>query len=514
MQIDAGALGVALEATVAVAEDLVGRMWDRDHTAWQDDPTEVADRLGWLDCPTSMRDRLDEFRALASDVRADGIEHVLLVGMGGSSLYPEVLATAFPAPADGLSLTVLDSTHPDAVERARQAFDLSRTLLVAASKSGSTVETRSHLERFWADLVDAVGQDRAGRHVVVITDPGSPLVALGRDRGFRAIVENPDDIGGRFAALSAFGLVPGALLGLDLDAHLDAARRMADACRRPDGEDNPAIRLGAVMADAAVERRDQLTLLLPEEVVSFGAWVEQLVAESTGKQDLGLLPIVDEPVLAPEAYGDHRLVVAYGDHPGLDAIAARGVPVVRLDAIIADDLPAEVFRWEFATALAGALLGINPFDQPDVEAAKVASARALEEDGAAPPPTAAGPLLAQARDGDHIALLAFVDPGGGIAARLPRLAAGLRERFQVPVTVGIGPRYLHSTGQLHKGGPDQGVFALLVEEPHTDVDVPGRDYTFWRLLRAQAAGDLSALRDVRRRAGLVQVADLEALVDG
>ncbi len=514
MHIDAGPLGTALEATVAVTEALIARIWDRDHTVWQDDPTEVADRLGWLDCPTSMRARLDEFRALADGARGDGLQHVLLVGMGGSSLYPEVLATAFPTSADGMSLTVLDSTHPDAVARAREAFDLTRTLLVVASKSGSTIETRSHLERFWADLVDEVGADRAGDHVVAITDPGSALAELGRDRGFRAVVENPPDIGGRFSALSAFGLVPAALLGLDLDAHLDAATRMAEACRSTDGEDNPAARLAAMMANGATGGHEQMTLLLPDSVASFGAWIEQLVAESTGKQSLGLLPVVDEPVLPAEAYGEHRLVVAYGDHPGLDALATRDIPVVQLDAIEPADLPAEVVRWEFATALAGALMGINPFDQPNVQAAKAASTRMLEEGGAPPEPMAVDELLGQVTPRDYVALLAFVDPGGDVAARLPELATRLRDAHGVPVTVGIGPRYLHSTGQLHKGGPDTGVFLVLVEDADGDIDVPGRGYTFGQLLRAQAAGDLSALRDARRRAGMVQFDDLVAAVEG
>ena len=512
MHIDAGPLGAALEASVAVTEALTGRIWDRDHTVWQDDPTEVADRLGWLDLPTTMRDRLDEFRHLAADVRADGIEHVLLVGMGGSSLFPEVLATAFPPAPGGLSLTVLDSTHADAVERSRQAFDLSHTLVVAASKSGSTVETRSHLERFWADLVDEVG-DRAGRHVVAITDPGSALADLGRERGFRAVVENPSDIGGRFSALSAFGLVPAALLGLDLEAILDVAGRMAERCRSTDAQDNPAAHLGALMADGAVERRDQLTLLLPDQVSSFGAWVEQLVAESTGKAGMGLLPIVDEPIREPRAYGDHRLVVAYGDHPGLDEVAARGVPVVRFDAITPDDLPAEVLRWEFATALAGALMGINPFDQPNVQAAKAASTRMLEEGGGPPSPVPASELLDQVTSGDYVAVLAFVDPGGDVAAQLPDLASGLRDHTGVPVTVGIGPRYLHSTGQLHKGGPDAGVFLVLLEEADGDVDVPGRDHTFDQLLQAQAAGDLAALHEAGRRAGLVRLEEIQGVVD-
>lgn len=514
MHDDTGSFGAALEAAVATTEALVRRIWDRDHRVWQDDPTEVADRLGWLDCPTSMRDRVDEFRRLAADVRADGIEHVLLVGMGGSSLYPEVLATAFPAGPDGLSLTVLDSTHPDAVERTRRAFDLSRTLVVAASKSGTTIETRSHLERFWADLVDTVGADRAGAHVVAITDPGSQLAALGAERGFRAVVENPADIGGRFSALSAFGLVPAALLDLDVDAHLATAAAMAEACRAEDAEDNPAARLGAFMAEADEAGRDQLTVLLPDEVAAFGAWIEQLVAESTGKHALGLLPVVDEPVLDPGEYGHRRAIVAYGDHPGLDAVEARGVPVLRLDPVTPVDLPGEVFRWEFATALAGALMGINPFDQPNVQSAKAASTRMLEEGGGAPEPIAAADLLGQLGDGDYLAVLAFVDPGGDAARTLHDLVGPLRERYGVPVTLGIGPRYLHSTGQLHKGGPDHGVFAVVVEDPDGDVDVPGRGHTFEQLLRAQAAGDLTALRDQRRRAGLVQLDELVALAGG
>lgn len=513
MNIDAGPLRTALEATVAVTEALISRIWDRDHTVWQDDPTEVADRLGWLDCPESMPARVDEFREIARGARADGLEHVLLVGMGGSSLYPEVLATSFPAAADALSLTVLDSTHPDAVARTRQAFDPARTLLVAASKSGSTIETRSHLDRFWADLVEAVGEQDAGSHVVAITDPGSDLARLGRERGFRAVVENPSDIGGRFSALSAFGLVPAALLGLDLSAHLDAAASMASACRHTDLDDNPGAGLGAVMAEAAAAGRGQMTVLLPDEVRAFGAWIEQLVAESTGKHQQGLLPIVDEPVLSPEQYGDHRLVIAYGDHRGLDEIAERGVPVVRLPAITPDDLPAEVFRWEFATAVAGALMGINPFDQPNVQAAKQASTRMLAEGNGPPDAIAADELLGQVTDADHIALLGFVDPGGDVAAAMADLAGRLRERYGVPVTMGIGPRYLHSTGQLHKGGPDRGVYPMLVEEADGDVDVPGRDFTFDQLFRAQAAGDLMALKDAGRRAGVVQLDDLRALTD-
>jgi len=486
-----------------VSDPIVARIWARDHTVWQDDPAEVANRLGWLDCPADMTARLPEFAALAEQVRADGIDHVLLLGMGGSSLYPEVLATnavRLGAPGD-MTLTVLDSTHPAAVARARDALDPARTLVVAASKSGSTVETWCLLERFWEDLVEHHGADRAGRHVVAITDPGSKLADLGRQRGFRAVVTNPADIGGRFSALSAFGLVPAALLGIDLQDHLASAQAMASRCQQE--HDNPGVALGRAMAEAFTQGRWHLAVVLPDSLAGFGAWIEQLVAESTGKHGVGVLPVVEG--VEPADPGSASTVVVYGD-----VEVADDVPVVRLPAVTATDLAAEVFRWEFATAVAGAELGINPFDQPDVESAKVAATRMLQ-DGAAPPaPGDVTELLADMASDGYLAVLAFVDPAGPTSAMLPDVAARLRARLGVPVTLGIGPRYLHSTGQLHKGGPEGGRFAVLLAEDVTDVPVPGRDHTFGQLLRAQAVGDILALQQAGRTVALVTIEDLDA----
>jgi glucose-6-phosphate isomerase len=392
----------------------------------------------------------------------------------------------------------------------REAFDPGTWLVVAASKSGTTIETRSHLARFWADLEQALGPEAAGAHVVAITDPGSDLVALGERDGFRAVVENDPDIGGRFSALSAFGLVPAALLGIDVRDHLAPARGMLERSRSDDLAVNEAARLGAVLGAGALNGRTQLTLLLPERIAPFGAWIEQLVAESTGKHDVGLLPILDEPVLSPERYGDRRLVVAVGEHDGVGDLVAAGVPVVALPDVAPDDLAAEVVRWEFATAVCGALLGINPFDQPDVQAAKTATGRVLESGVVEVPPRgSAAALLDQVGSSNHLALLAYVDPGGAQAARLPGIAARLRDRLAVPVTVGIGPRYLHSTGQWHKGGPDLGVHAVVLEESDTDVEIPGRDFTFGTLVRAQAIGDLEALRGRGRRVDLIDLDDLD-----
>lgn len=507
MQIDPGPLHAAIEMYEPDIE-FVPRIWQRDHTVWQEDPTEVADRLGWLDCPAAFKDRIDEFTSLAADVRAAGIRQVLLIGMGGSSLYPEVLSKIFGVSGDGLPLTILDTTHPDAVQRARDELDLKTTLLVVSSKSGTTIETRSHLDRFWADLVDAVGEDKAGSHVVAITDPGSELADLGRERGFRAVVENPADIGGRFSALSAFGLVPAALLGIDLEQHLAAAVEAAEEAKSEDLVKNHAARLGIVLGAAAQSGRYQLTLLLPEALKPFGAWIEQLVAESTGKKDTGLLPILDEPVLASDRYGRQRVVVAVGDQPGLGDVTEAGVPVVRLPAVHAVKLAGEVFRWEFATAMAGATLGLNPFDQPDVQAAKTAAATALREGDGAMPATRLEELLADLPVGEHLAVLAFVDPEGDVAQQLEAALPALRDRVAGPVTLGYGPRYLHSTGQFHKGGPDVGAYAVVVEEPDSEVEIPGQDHDFGRLLHAQAAGDLEALEAAGRRVGRVELNEL------
>ena len=504
-----GPLEAAVDQAVSGLIGDVPRIWDGDHTVWQDDPTEVADRLGWLRCPDEFRGDLDHLRGFVGGVLEADIDHVVLVGMGGSSLYPEVLASTFAAVEGHPELHVLDSTDPAAVLRIHRELPWDRVLLVTSSKSGTTTETRSHLAYFWDVLVDLFGVE-AGRRCVAVTDPGSALADLARARSFRAVFENPPDIGGRFSALSFFGLVPGALLGLDLVAHLDRAAAMAGTARSDHPEVNAPLRLGAVMGVAARAGRDKLTVLLPEALAPFGAWIEQLVAESTGKHGTGILPVVDEPVLPAEAYGDDRLFIAY---PGVetDELVAAGHPVVELDPAGPADLPGEVFRWEFATAVTGAVLGLNPFDQPDVQSAKTATKRALDEGFEAADATDPSALLDQVAPRDYIALLAFVDPGGEVAGRLPAVAAALRDRHGVPVTVGIGPRYLHSTGQLHKGGPDEGVFLLCVGDDPEDAGIPGERHSFGTLKHAQAAGDLEALEAAGRRAGRVTVDDLLGL---
>jgi glucose-6-phosphate isomerase len=504
-------LGPLTAPADAALADLTGRkalqrLLDRDHALWQDDPSEVADRLGWLDCPTSMVDRVPELLAFADACRADGLERAVVLGMGGSSLFPEVLARTFGSRPDRLDLAVLDTTHPAAVARVTHDWPPARTLFVAASKSGSTIETRSHLEHFWTEHPEP-------RSFAATTDPGSALGELARQRGFRAVFENPPDIGGRYSALSLFGLVPAALAGVSPDGLLEGAAAVID--------DDAGVRVAAAMVGGVRAGRDKLTFVLDHRIASFGLWVEQLVAESTGKHGTGVLPVVGEPLGSPDAYDDDRLFVVVGEldddeRAAVEALVEAGQPVIELPfglagADLVSDLGSQVLVWETATALCGAGLGINPFDQPDVAAAKAATQQVLDA-GRVPdvPLEPLGSVLAGVGAGEYVAIHAYVDPGSEAVDGLERVRTALRDRLRVATTVGLGPRFLHSTGQLHKGGRPNGVFLQVVDagEPDVDVPIPGQPFTFGELLRAQAAGDLATLRERGLRAARVSLDEL------
>jgi glucose-6-phosphate isomerase len=510
-----GSLAADVDAAVADALALIPRLDARDHTVWQQDPTEVADRLGWLDAPQRAADELDHLREVAAGLVADGITDVVLTGMGGSSLYPEVLATTFGTAPDHPRLHVLDSTDPGAVLALERLVPWSATVVVAASKSGTTIETRSHLARFRARLQDTHG-DAAPRYLIAITDPGSDLDAEAADAGFRAVVHGQPDVGGRFSALTPFGLLPAAILGLDLDAHLAPAAELLEAARSTDPDRNTPVVLGAVLGAGGRRGRDKLTLLLPDEVSAFGGWVEQLVAESTGKHGIGIVPVLDDDAAALVGQvGEDRLVVALGARPHSDELAAAGAPVVQLPWQGPSQLGAEVVRWELATAIAGALLGINPFDQPNVASAKAATSQVLgaAAGGDVPLPATGDPaeVLGSVAPGGYLGLLAFVAPGSEEEGHVRAAARRLGDRLRVPVTVGIGPRYLHSTGQLHKGGPAGAGFLVVVGDDPEDADVPGAPYTFSQLKRAQAAGDIEALRASGRRVVHLSLAQVREL---
>lgn len=517
------------------------RLWQKDATLWTG--SDEGQWLGWLDSPSLGDSDTDALRRFATQVRDDGFTDVLLLGMGGSSLCPEVLAKTFGAAAGWPRLHVLDSTDPAQVRAVVSRADPERTLAIVASKSGSTLEPNIFYAHVHQWLVAAAGREHAGRHLVAITDPGSRLQAVAEQAGFRRVFSGEPSIGGRYSALSPFGLVPAALLGLDLDRWLASASAMAAACRleRPVGA-NPGVGLGVVLGTAAGAGRDKLTLIVSPRISSLGAWLEQLVAESTGKRGKAIIPVDGEPLGPPGCYGTDRLFVyvRLSEAPdpdqdaGIEALRAAGHPVLRLDVADPLDLSGEFFRWEIATAVAGAIMGINPFDQPDVEASKVAT-RALTTDfearGALPVETpaiegqglrlftdeanasalaaAAGASTAAAwiaahldrlEAGDYFALLAYVPMTPAHEAILQRIRTRVRDRHRVATCVGFGPRFLHSTGQAYKGGPSTGVFLQMTCDDAEDLPVPGARYSFGVVKAAQARGDFQVLLERGRRA--------------
>jgi len=499
-------LGPIDDAVRTVFDDLsarraVDRLWSRDHTLWQDDPTEVADRLGWLDVAGAMATQAERLEVFADALMAEGIAHAVVMGMGGSSLFPEVLARSFAPRSDRPSLRVLDTTDPATVARVAHECPPDETVFIASSKSGTTIETLSHL----ASVLDRT-EDPS--HVVVVTDPDTPLAERAQTERFRALFENPADIGGRYSALSFFGLVPAAAAGVDVAALLASADGAQAALRNPDPGANPGLRLAAAMAGAVRSGRDKLTLVVDGEIETISLWLEQLVAESTGKNGTGVIPIAGEPLGPPAVYGDDRLFVGIGDHRGLAPLAAAGHPVVEVPSHGAAGLGELVLTWEVATALCGAALGINPFDQPNVAEAKAATARVLEDGPADIETTAVADLLAGVKPGDYVAIQAYVDPEAGVVDAISDARTSIRDRHRVATTVGLGPRFLHSTGQLHKGGPPSGVFLQVVGDDPGDMAIPGQPFGFSALKRAQAEGDLRTLQARGLRAGRVTLDDL------
>jgi transaldolase/glucose-6-phosphate isomerase len=508
--------------------DLLPRLFAKDATLWvsgERERAEVVDRLGWLDLPATMEARVPEIEAFVAEVRAAGFRRILLLGMGGSSLAPEVFARLSGGGAGGLPLTVLDTTDPGAIQDAAAAGDLATTLFLVSSKSGTTVEPNALLAYF----LERTGG--AGAQFAAITDPGTALAALAGAKGFRRTFLNPPDIGGRYSALSLFGLVPAALVGVDVRRVLASARRSREECAASDGlPGQRAARLAALLASAAEGGRDKLTFLMPRAAEPFGAWVEQLVAESTGKQGKGVLPVVGEPVRVPAEYGADRVFVALfppGDgagpeQPALSALAKAGYPALALPFDPAVELGAAFYEWEIATALLGVWLRINPFDQPNVAESKANTDAVLAgfSRGEGPEP-APGPLdraalaarlaawLDALRPGDYMALLAYLAPTPLHDAGLARLRAALGAATHAAVTVGYGPRFLHSTGQLHKGGPATGAFLQIETVDPRDAAVPGAGYTFGRLKLAQALGDVAALERRERNVVRVRLAEAE-----
>ncbi|RMG55052.1 MAG: hypothetical protein D6723_03585 [Acidobacteria bacterium] len=498
------------------------RLWQKDHTLWSPEPLpELRDRLGWLTLPETMPEQLDEVIGFGETVKGEGIRHVVLLGMGGSSLAPEVFQRTFGQAPGFPELIVLDSTHPMAVRAVDARLDLAHTLFLVSSKSGTTVETLSLFRYFWHRLSQTTSAP--GRQFVAITDPETPLAALAHERGFRRLFTAPPDVGGRYSALTVFGLVPAALIGVDVRGILDRAWTMAEACAFCVAEsNNPCLVLGAALGELALAGRDKVTFLASPALAAFPAWLEQLIAESTGKAGKGIVPVTDEPLAPPEAYGADRFFVSMtleGDEEDREnrvaALEAAGHPVVGIRLTEKIDLGQEFFRWEVAVAAAGSVLGIHPFNQPDVELAKRLAREAMTpRDEASREASAVGEVtagerealrravsnwLSAARPGDYVAIQAYLAPTPETTRRLHAVRTRLRDRLRLATTLGYGPRFLHSTGQLHKGGPNTGLFLQLVDEPTDDLPVPETGYSFGTLIRAQAVGDYRALIERKRR---------------
>jgi len=529
---------VATALARAESERWVTRIWARDPTVWTSDQRVAAlidQRLGWLDAPQAFRDRIEELEAFAAGVRGEGFEAVLVCGMGGSSLAPEVLARSFPLGELGIPVRVLDSTDPGQVRAAQASSDPLRTLYLICSKSGATTETLAFLAHFWHvedELHADIPASAAAQHFGAITDPGR-LKAIPHGDLFREVFINPADVGGRYSALTYVGMVPGVLLGLDLRGLLDDAVLMGERCREPEAR-NPGLSLGVTLGALARAGRDKLTLAIEPRRATFGAWLEQLVAESTGKRGLGIVPVDGEPLGEPGIYGDDRIFVRIGSATddgqwrrstgaALDALAEAGHPVIDIALADGEGLGGEFFRWEFATAVCGAVLGVDPFDEPNVTESKDNTQRVLDQYRdtgglptqdplvSQPPLTLFGdaPLrlteghndvadelarhLDRVRANGYLGLHAYIAPTPERDAALRGIAQLLRDRTRRAVTLGYGPRFLHSTGQLHKGGPPTGCFIQLVADHPDDLPIPGRRETFGTLIDAQAVGDFTSL---------------------
>ena len=512
---------VAELLTKAVAQDWAGRVWARDTSVWTADPAVaelIANRLGWLDLPTHFDDEVEELAAFAAAVRDEGFDAALVCGMGGSSLAPDVLAESFGRSDGGITVRILDSTDPAAVAAATAASDPARTLYVISSKSGTTTETLAFLAHFWQaedDIHPDIPQDAAAQHFVAVTDPVPSLDHIPHHDLLREVFLNPPDVGGRYSALSYVGLVPAALLGRNLPQMLDEAAQMAEDTRSPSA-DNPGLWLGVTLGALCQAGRDKLTLVIEPGVARLGAWIEQLVAESTGKHGLGMVPVDGETLGAPGVYANDRVFVRISSganaawqkvtDAALDVLAGAGHPVV--DLTLGEGvggLGAEFFRWEFATAIVGAVLDINPFDEPNVTESKDNTKRVLETyrhtgtvalPAALPVDGLAAALrahVAKAKPNGYFAIQAYIAPSPARDAALRTAADALRDATHHAVTVGYGPRFLHSTGQLHKGGAPIGCFIQLTA-PHTDdLPIPGWHESFGTLIDAQAAGDFASL---------------------
>lgn len=521
-------------------QDYSRRLWEKDCSLWTNTPEvekQIQNALGWLHVAEKMITNVPDLKNFAESVRKEGFTHVVHMGMGGSSLAPYVFNEILADDKNGLALTILDTTEPQTIARLEKRIPLKNTLFIVASKSGTTTEAVSFMDYFYHRLKDLKGNS-AGDNFVVITDPESPLVKTAEQRRFRKTFLNFKDIGGRYSALSYFGLVPAVLAGVDIKELLERAIQMVHANQHfKKSENNPAVILGATIGELVLQGKDKLTFLTSDSMSSFGLWLEQLIAESTGKNNKGILPVALENIGDPELYGQDRIFVYfdYRDNSNeiirkqLQGLTDAGYPLITINMRDRYDIGREIIRWEIATAIAGAVIHINPFDQPNVQESKDNTTRILQkitDNGSLPPVTLQNGneysdilldieddafeeklkhFLQFVKPGDYLALQAYIEEQPLSFEIIQKIRYEIRDFMQIATTVGYGPRFLHSTGQFHKGGPNTGLFIQLTGEMSTDIDIPERGYSFGTLLKAQAQGDLEALQKHNRRVVQIQL---------
>jgi glucose-6-phosphate isomerase len=538
-----------LETTLSKVNDekIIERIWQRDHTVWNDDSTEISNRLGWLDCPEESKKSLADINEFRESILKAGFKKALLLGMGGSSLAPEVFRLTFGTKTDYLELGVLDSTHPDAVLEYSKRFKPSETLYIVSTKSGGTIETISLMKYFYNFAQSNLGKEQVGQHFIAITDPGSGLQKMAEELNFRKIFLNDPDIGGRFSALSLFGMVPAALIGIDIKKIIEVSSKAAEKSKLKaldTSSDNNAALLGTAMSILFNDGKDKFTIVLSNKLKHIGVWLEQLIAESTGKNGKGILPVDGENILDAAYYGNDRVFVEMRlddetANKDISNLIAAGITVIQITLNDLYELAEQFFNWEFATALSGALIGIHPFDQPDVESAKIRARemiKAYESKGKLPGleskfvdvevsvygniksnnlNDALEEFLSQAKENSYVSIQAFVKPDEKVEAQLQKFRTAILNKFKVATTLGYGPRFLHSTGQLHKGDSGNGLFIQIVDTPNDDVDIPlsagkeDSEFTFGVLIKAQALGDRQALIDKNRDVLRIEFNDSE-----
>jgi glucose-6-phosphate isomerase len=535
-----------------IDDKIIERIWKKDFTVWNNDPTEISNRLGWLDCTSVTRKSFEEIHSFVNELKAEGIKNILLLGMGGSSLAPEVFSLVFGNSGD-IKLSILDSTHPVAVLEKTKNFNPEKTLYIVSTKSGGTVETISFMKFFYNFVLDKLGKEKVSRHFAAITDPDSGLEQMAKELNFRKIFLNDPNIGGRFSALSLFGIVPAAIVGVDIEKlfiRADSEVLLSKKSGIEIDRNNSAL-FGALIGVLAEQGKDKLTLVTSEKINPFGAWIEQLVAESTGKNNQGILPVDLEEILIPEFYGEDRVFIHIklrGDNKHqnkIDKFIETGFPVIEFELEDIYDLSKQFFLWEFATSISGWYLGIQPFDQPNVEQAKVIARKILKdyqesgklnlpvpsfssndliiysEEKIDKPESALELFLSECESGkNYVSIQAYVNPSWENFNLLQKLRTDILKKYKVATTLGFGPRFLHSTGQLHKGDSGNGLFIQIIDNPEEDVAIPDNasenksSISFGVLIKAQAFGDRQALLDNKRKVITIEVKDsLETLLN-